>query len=103
MNSQKQVCPICQGTGTVSSFMERPERIELIIKEACGAFETTREDLLSGRNFPRTVAARRRAVNGMHAWGYTLREIGEYLNMHHTSIVRHIKDDKDNERRQHAV
>lgn len=64
-----------------------PVRIHGFIAGAAAAHGVTITEVLSSSHCPRCVAGRRAAALALHASGFSLAEIGGYLNRHHTSIL----------------
>ncbi len=67
--------------------MKLPSRVAMALDVAAAAHNVTRADILGPRQFFHFVAARREAAQTLRRMGFSLAQIGFYLNRHHTTIL----------------
>lgn len=75
------------GETSMTTYSLRPPRIEAVIESACAHFYVEREQLMKGVRFPNVSAARKECCLNLRGMGFSLPVIGNYLNMHHTSVL----------------
>ena len=70
-----------------------PPRPLAILLEIAIAHEVTVAEVLAGRQFPTLVAVRREACRRFrYELQYSTTKIGQMLNLHHTTVIQHLKN-----------
>ncbi len=69
----------------------RPERVEVVIQEACQQHGANRMDLLTGNRTRPYQEARRAICRRLRDEGRPLQVIGRMLNVHHSTVIYYLR------------
>ena len=68
-----------------------PGRVRTVVQEAARSCGVTVAELLSTTRRTPVVLARGRAVRRLRNMGFSLGQIGRYMNRHHTTILKYLQ------------